>query len=188
MIICAGIPRCGTTLMFGALAGLSIGGTTPKDYEGDVTKTHSFRPGRFTEVTKAIFMFGDPVAAIVSTKKRRMTPGHFRNCGAADLDPETTDIFSQDVLNYEKMFDAWMRRQPFDLICVRYETLHENAQVIASFFDDRYLYLKPKQPRRTTTDDVSEEDLATIRSTYEKLARKVERAADVTIYRAATQA
>lgn len=185
MIVCAGMPRCGTTLMFGALAGLSIGSTTPKDYKGEVTKTHSFRPGRFTDVRKAVFMFGDPVASVISTRKNRMTTGHFRNCGAPGLDPKATDIFAHDSLNYEKMFDAWMRRQAFDLICVRYETLYENAHVVAAFFDDRYLYLKPKQPRRTTADDVSGDELATIRATYEKLARKVERAADVTIYRAA---
>jgi len=185
MIVCAGMPRCGTTLMFGALAGLSLGGATPKDYQGDVTKTHSFRPHRFAEASKAIFMFGDPIASIISTKKNRMTPGHFRNCGAGDLDPATTDIFSQDVLNYEKMFDNWMRRQSFDLICVRYEALYENAHVVASFFDDRYLYLKPKQPRTTATQDVSRRELETIRATYGNLARKVEAAPDVTIYRAA---
>lgn len=112
MIICAGIPRCGTTIMLGALAGIKIGGTTSKDYEGEVKKTLTFNPSRFMNARKAIFMFGDPVASVVSTYRNRMTPGHFRHCGTGDIDPAKADIFSADILNYERMFTSWMRRQP----------------------------------------------------------------------------
>jgi hypothetical protein len=185
VIVCAGLPRCGTTMMFGALAGIRIGGTTPKDYEGEIKKTHTFRPSRFTDARKAIFMFGDPVVSVVSTYKNRMTPGHFQNCGAGHINPEKADIFSEDILNYEKMFTSWMRRQPFDLIAVRYEALYDNLKLISAFFDDRHLYVKPRAPRRTNPEtDVSAEDLSRIKTTYASLVEKVARAPDIAIYRA----
>jgi hypothetical protein len=173
-------------MMFGALAGIRIGGTTPKDYEGEIKKTHSFRPAQFRDADKAIFMFGDPVASVVSTYKNRMTPGHFKNCGAGDIDPAEADIFSEDVLNYEKMFTSWMRRQPFDLIAVRYESLYDNLKMISAFFDDRHLYVKPRSARRTNPEaDVTAEELARIRKTYSSLIERVERAPDIAVFRAA---
>jgi len=185
-IICAGIPRSGTTMMFRALAGLKAGATTPQDYKGPIRKTHSFRPRSFKKCTKAIFLFGDPVASVVSTREKRYMSRHFENCGAGDRDPETTDIYREDALNYTKMFNAWTRRQPFDLLLARYETLYENLPVIEGFFG-RQLNVPPHRPRKTDPGEtVSPDDLKAIRKTYEKLIKRIESAPDITIFSASS--
>lgn len=182
-IICAGIPRCGTTMMYRALAGLPRGATTPKGGPSDIIKTHSYRPQRFAGAAKAIFLFGDPVAAVISTKTSRYTPAHFRNCGARNRDPETTDIFSEDALNYERMFDAWTRRTAVETICVRYETLYQNLRLISAFFADRPVYFPPPQQRTTNVEQhASPEEVKRIRQTYADLIRKVDRAPDVALF------
>lgn len=182
--ICAGIPRCGTTLMFRALAGLPPGSKTPVDYNGPIEKTHTFRPRRLEGVEKAIFMFGDPVAAVVSTRLRRYSASHFRHCGAKARDPDTTDIFREDALNYGRMFKAWTRAQGFDTICVRYETLYQNLPLVRDFFGFE-LFVPPFKPRKTCLEDaVSAEDLAAIQATYDGLITAVERSPDVMVFRA----
>jgi len=182
-IVVAGIPRSGTTMMLRALAGLEPGTTTPPDIGPEFIKTHSFSPASFTDIGKAVFLFGDPVLSVLSTKRKRMTEGHFRNCGAGHLDPETTDIFSADVLNYEKMFDSWMQKQTFDLMCLRYETLWENLSVIDAFFG-RPVKI-PDQRHRGTKEVRSDEDtLIKINNTYKGLIEKIRLAPDVSIYRA----
>jgi len=172
-------------MMFRAMVGLPPGGTTPKSDVGPFVKTHSFRPAGFSNVRRAVFIFGDPVAAVLSTRKHRYTEQHFRNCGANDLSPETTDIFVNDALNYEYMFDAWMGRQNFDLICVRYEELHDNIEAITAFFG-RHLYIPPRRPRRTRPE-LESADAQRIAATYARLIEKVNKAPDVAVYRAAGQ-
>ncbi|NQY97245.1 MAG: hypothetical protein HRT82_08785 [Henriciella sp.] len=169
--------------MFRALAGLKSGTKTPQDYKGPVRKTHSFDPRSFENAKRAIFLFGDPVAAVISTRKNRYGRRHFLNCGASDRDPETTDIFREDALNYEKMWHAWPQRQSFDLLCVRYEALYDHLNTIEEFFGRR-LYLPPPKPRTTSLiDDVSALDLDAIRTTYANLIAAIDRAPDLTIWR-----
>lgn len=181
-IVCAGIPRSGSTMLYRALMGLPPGSTTPSPQVGPILKTHSFRPREFVGMRAAVFIFGDPIDAIVSTRMRRWVKGHFVNCGAGDLDLEAVDIFREDILNYEAMFDAWMRRQSFDTVCVRYERLHENADIIAGFLNQP-LVLPPHKHRADYSTQICAEDLAAARITYKKLIRKIERAPDVSIWR-----
>lgn len=132
----------------------------------------------------AVFIFGDPIDSIVSTRMRRWVKEHFVNCGAGDVDLETADIFREDILNYEAMFDAWMRRQPIDTICVRYERLHENKDILSCFFD-RPINLPPRRPRANYAAAVTAEDLISAKATYHKLIRKIKRAPDVSIWKKA---
>lgn len=180
-IICAGLPRSGSTMLYRALAGLPPGSTTPQPQTGPVRKTHSFRPHEFTGVRAAVFIFGDPVAAVISTRAHRWDKGHFRNCGARNRDPETTDIFREDALHYERMFTAWMRPQPFALACVRYETLHENAERLAAFLD-MPLDLPPRRQRRDSSSVLGPGDLEAIHETYARLIRCVARAPDIAFW------
>jgi len=181
-IVVAGIPRSGTTMMFRALAGLPKGSTKPKEYDGAIFKTHSKTPSVLQNVDKAIFLFGDPVASVISTRLNRWGKGHFANCGEPELDPETADIFGSDILGYETMFDAWFKRQSFDLACVRYEAVYQNLLILNSFFG-QHLFLPPYRQRRTNIfDAVSELEQNTIRTSYHTLIDKVEKAPDVTIF------
>ena len=183
-IAVAGIPRSGTTMTFRALAGLPRGGTTPKDYDGPIVKTHTRAPQELAGITKAIFLFGDPVASVISTRHNRSSAGHFTTCGVEDISPDEADLYVDDLLGSEKMFDAWTQRQPFDCICVRYESLHDNLQILNTFFG-QHLYVQPYRARATRPEERESEDtLARIKQTYATFIRKVEAAPDVMIYRA----
>ncbi len=182
--VVAGIPRSGTTMVFRALAGLPRGATTPKDYEGPIVKTHTPKPQQLKRVDKAIFLFGDPVASVISTRQKRWTLKHFKNCGVNNVPIETADIYAKDFLGYEKMFDAWTRRQGFDTICVRYERIHDNLQILNSFFG-QHLYIPPYRDRNTdVTTSVDQETLAKIQKNYRSFIDKVKSAPDVMIYKA----
>ncbi|WP_306150166.1 MULTISPECIES: hypothetical protein [unclassified Roseibium] len=179
-IVCAGVPRSGTTLMYRALAGLTAGSTTP-DIVTDVEKTHSFQPKNYSFAQKAIFLFSDPVLSVISTKLHRYDPKHFQNCGSGHLDPADTDIFTNDALNYEAMFDSWTNNNEVETICVRYETLYRNIPIIQSFFSPRTLFIPPYKKRSTSTADIDEIHLTQIKSTYSKLIEKTQLAPDVSI-------
>ena len=183
VIVCAGIPRSGTTMMFRALAGLPPGRQTPSGEFG-VQKTHTPDPSSLQHVDKAIFLFGNPIHSVISTRQRRYGQKHFENCGAGDRDPETTDIYHEDALNYERMFDEWTHNSRFDTLCVRYETLYENLEVIQAFFPGRHLYIPPKQARLTDIESsVTGEELEVIKATYAGLIEKIDGAPDISIRR-----
>jgi len=180
-IVCAGLPRSGTTMLYRALAGLPPGSKTPKPQTGPVRKTHSFEPKNFIGIKAAVFVFGDPVASVISTRLNRWDRGHFVNCGAGHRDPETTDIFREDALSYERMFDAWMQRQAFDLIAVRYETMHDYTATISELLGQP-LVLPARNLRRTFTNTVCPDDLEAIKITYGSLSEKILKAGDLTIW------
>lgn len=83
------------------------------------------------------------------------------------------------------MFDAWTRHQTFDLICVRYETLHDNIGPIESFFG-RHLYIPPRRQRNTVVND-DDPDVQQVLQTYARLITKVQAAPDIAIFRAPAQ-
>jgi len=56
-IIVAGIPRCGTALLWRAIAGLPTGETTPPDYMRHIKKTHLPAPMNIPKNYKALFVF-----------------------------------------------------------------------------------------------------------------------------------
>jgi hypothetical protein len=181
-VVCAGIPRSGTTMVYRALMGLPPGGTTPRPQQPPVFKTHSFNPQKFVGVRAAVFVFGDPIASVISTRVRRWGVEHFMNCGAEPaLDLEATNIFASDILNYEKMFDEWMCRQPFDLIAVRYEAVHAHAGLIAAFLGQQFS-LPNRRPRRDYREYASLQQIRFAKKTYRRLSAKIKAAADMSVY------
>lgn len=180
-LIVAGIPRCGTTMVWYAVQGMTARSRMPKSYSSathDILKTHRSPPASYHG--KAIFLFGDPVLAVISTRRSRWDHKHFRNCGC-HRDPANTNIYTHDWLGYEALFDSWMRRQDFDTIAVRYESIHTHAAVIEEFLDVG-LFLPTRARRRTKHDDVPPRVLDRIMITYAGLIAKVERAPDVSIW------
>jgi hypothetical protein len=139
-ILVAGIPRSGTTLLWRAIAGLPPGDTTPPDYAGPVKKTHSLAPNTLPDDYKAVFLFGDIIASVISTRLNRYSEFHFQICGS-NRSPETTDIFIEDALNYEAMFDSWHRSNSYGVMCIRYETLFANRKIIEAFVENHLLLI-----------------------------------------------
>lgn len=128
MIYLGSLPRCGSTYLFRSIAALPQGGNTPEgaQEEHGIIKTHlppdsdpriSWTPG-----DSALFLFGDVAASVVSTQLHRHDPGHWRNCGVEDYDPDA-DLLDRDVLGYADLFDAWYFAAPFPVLFVKYEHL-----------------------------------------------------------------
>ncbi|MEO1027148.1 MAG: hypothetical protein AAFX07_16540, partial [Pseudomonadota bacterium] len=180
--ISASLPRCGAKLMQRAIESGPESSNPLPDLTATSCKTHSPSPQRFAGVRRAIFLFGDPVAAVLSTRANIYTSVQFSECEAGHLDPNATDILGNDAMNFERIFDRWMRRQTFDLICVRYETLWENIGIIDAFFG-RHLFLPPKRDR-TTKIEYSDPTTRRIQETYSNLIHKVAEAPDIAIHRA----
>ncbi len=182
MIAVAGIPRSGTTMVSRTLSGVEPGNTWKSfdDMQNRIVKTHDSNADAVKnrrEIDKAIFMYGDPVLAVISTKMNRYNKTHFRNCGCL-LDPKAVNIYEYDVLNYEKMFDAWTKvSKSCPTLCLRYETLHENNHVIEDFIQQKVKLPKRKE-RNTREDMVSSVDLRLIKKTYHGLIVKIEQVSD----------
>jgi tetratricopeptide (TPR) repeat protein len=179
-IIVAGIPRCGTTLVFRALATLPKGNTTPSNYYGLIKKTHCLAPKSLPRGYKAVFMFGDVVRAVISTRKSRYEKNHFLNCGCIK-NPEETNIYIEDALNYERMFDSWHQKHNYPVICLRFENLHKNVDILNTFLNTN-VSLPEKIRRSTKYSDCSRKDLKQIKNTYQSLMKKVHSTPDISIY------
>lgn len=181
-IVCAGLPRSGSTLLYRAMAGLPPGDTTPKPQTGPVRKTHSPQPQLFESVRIGVFIFGDPIDAVISTRVCRWDEQHFRNCEASkEYNPNNSDVFRKDVLNYEKIFDAWMQRQNFDLAVVRYEKLYESAPALSAILGIE-ISLPEWRPRKDYSEITSAEDRAAAYRTYERLAEKISLSPDLAFW------
>lgn len=189
-IVVAGIPRSGTRYVFHQLGGKKF-----KAITGNLIKTHGLAPpdslpepqrdrvecALLAEGYKAIFMFGDVTHSILSTINNIYDTKHFRNCGCPEA-PSKVSLLDRDWLNYEQMFDSWMRgRYSFPCMCLRYETLPSFAEEFYEFTG-----VKPDfsnfRPRKTTTEGVSTLALDQINKTYSSLIRKVKYSNDITIY------
>jgi hypothetical protein len=186
-LIVAGIPLCGTTMLWYACQNMPPSGHMPKDYDplkNDVHKVHSLGPPPHYR-GRAVFVFGDPILAVISTRKRRWDQQHFDNCGRPDRRPAKSDIYREDVLRYELMFDGWMRRQrECTVLAIRYERMHHHAGVIREFLSAAGLELHMPQPRKrkTTHDDIPHQDWVAASLTYGSLNRKVLMAPDIGIW------
>lgn len=192
-IVVAGIPRCGTTMVWRALSGLAPSEHTPKDkfvtdlsclnltqQSSFIIKTHSRAPDALPNDWRVIFLFGDPLLAVLSTRRKRYDKQHFANCGVS-RDPATTNIFIEDALGYEKLYDSWMAHNGYNVICVRYESIFSNISIIEKFLGVR-MKLPPKQRRSSALENVDDAILRDIRQTYRSLIKKVELAPDVSIF------
>lgn len=174
MIYLASIPRCGSTYLLRSIAGLPQGGSTPPgaQEEHDIVKTHA-TPERLdripTEADRCVFLWGDVPAAVESTRRMRMDPNHFANCGAEW--PPTEDVRDVDILGYERIWDAW-RSPGFAVLWVRYE--HLRMQLVRRIIETwvaRKVQWLPWRERQTV---VEPETKARITAAYDSLIRKTQ--------------
>lgn len=181
-MVLASIPRCGSTYLLRSVAGLEQSPYTPQgpDVEssdrgtwlgGDrILKTH--RPWREAELPddfRAVFLFGDIVTAVASTRANRYERNHFANCGASW--PPERDLYDADILGYEAIWDSWAHA-PFPVLCVRYDRLScgECRSRIEDWLGRRVRWL-PWLAR--TTRQVPPGDRARIERAYAGLIAKV---------------
>jgi len=192
------MPRTGSTYLFRCLAGLKHAGGSPKGAnlaKLPIMKCHSLAPpetfgdpwsSQISEHClkgrKVIWLFGDPIASVVSTMKKRFDHVHAKNCGC--FKPlGMVDLIDRDDFNYEWMFDSWTSiRHDFPVLCVRYETLWKNRFVI-EWFLGRKVKWNEWSPRsnRWTTEELPNFLSKALNKTYSSLVEKVQMHPDVTL-------
>lgn len=178
-VLVAGLGRCGTSLMYEAIADSSrlyAKATFVVDLAGarfrgaTVYKTHDFPPPRVQPGVKVIFMFGNPMNAAISSYENldERHYRHVRSPHAADHDL----IFDKDVLLMEEHFDRWMQPQAFPFLSIRYEDLFDDDVIqTVSDYIGQPVQLPMKQPRRADWRWHPERDR--LEATYGRLAEKV---------------
>lgn len=184
-IVVAGMPRCGTTMLIRSIAGLPEGGTFPtgpffgvfnKAQEipsAPFIKTHLPAPAKIANDSISIFMFGNPMEAVLSTMKNRWDTGHFRNCGW--VHPYDPQILDRDDLGYEKMFDSWTSNNDYSVLAIRYETIWDHVGLIEKYIGAR-ISLPKARARKTTVSSQMRKHLT---KTYGRLDKKVSTAPDI---------
>ncbi len=171
MMIMAAIPRSGSTWFCRSLAGKPQGDTWGVG-DPHIVKTHF--PAPATPLPGgwcAVFMFGDPVASVVSTLKNRNEGTHYWNC-ACSMPFGSVDLRDADWLGYERMFDSWTSFP--GTLCLRYETAHEHVAEITAHTERQFDFL----PLRRRTGRAWLRDVSRIEMTYASLCRKIDAAQD----------
>ena len=174
MITVASIPRCGSTMLWRALNGLPPGDFTPRWLKNIGCGAHGIKKlHAYEEVDgKVVFLFGDIINSVISTKKNRFDCGHFKNCG---YEGNPKNIYETDFLGYEKIFDLWTKRP--DTALVRYEKLHDNMYALCRFLG-KEATLPPRRERRTGHNSATLSELDAIKRTYASLILKIESMSD----------
>ena len=123
---------------------------------------------------KALFIFGDPLHAVMSTLRNQFNKVHFRNCGCAF----PRDLLEKDWLHYEQMFDSWMKPQPFEVLRVRYETMPEHFGAFKEFLGFMPSFAPWRARAACPFPNMPKERLLKV---YGRLADKIAKAPDVSL-------
>ena len=152
------------------------------------------------EGDKVIYLYSHPLDILLSYhKKISNDPSSWKGgmpqyCQFLECDIEK-DFFEnylyEDLMKLEKHFDNWWRQNNFDLLCVKYEKLHDCQDIIIKFIEgptkpvkggNRKINLKlpPKKPRKTDwTKNLHKEQLL---KTYASIIDKYEQRPDYELF------
>jgi len=148
---------------------------------GTVYKTHLY-PIEYPENCKVVFTFGNPLDIVLSVIRKSQEPvwgpAHFKNLGADWAD--ASKIMQEDVLNLEKMFDAFYQDLGCDLMCVRYEALWDVEDQMSEFFG--FEFKMPEKVDRIankTKKLLTSEQIEIFNRGYVSLIEKINKAEDI---------
>ena len=151
---------------------------------GIVHKTHLY-PTNYPSNCKVVFTFGNPMDIVMSVIKKSRDPSwgpaHYKNM-AADWNRNNT-ILSEDVLNLEKMFDAFYQPQTCDTLCVRYETMWHNEDKISEFLG--FEFNLPNKKERDATSmkkHLSKDQIKNFNTGYATIIEKINKAEDCKLW------
>lgn len=189
----AGIPRCGTTLIWAAIAS-RISVYTYTDFvvdlknfspqRGHLYKTHDFPEQLLnSDPVKVIFMFGNPMDSALSASKafvgreqKACEHQHSFQYGSPD------QVFEYDLYRLEENFDRWYQPQSFEFCSIRYEALYEGGvEERLRDFLQLDVSLPPQVVRKSSAKEHPRyKELAEI---YGNLERKVNDAEDFKVWK-----
>jgi len=191
--IVAGIPRCGTTMAARVIAGLPPGRYWHTEPAGNaaVIKRHlKLWPGDLETIEKGVFIFGDIIKAVLSTRRARLDKRHLENC-LCQKTMDEIDILRCDDLNYEQIFDFWAGSNSngnmipvqqfafkFPLLLLRYEKIWKYTEEIEDFSCQKLVF-PPMRIRVTKPENFPTGDVRAIKKTYKSLIAKIAKMPDI---------
>jgi len=157
----------------------------PEVFKPDIVhKTHLY-PTEYPDNCKVIFTFGDPLSIVLSVLKKSSEPvwgpAHFKNM---DADwSKVGNILTEDVLGLEKMFDAFYQEQSCPSMCVRYEAMWDNENIMSDFFGFSFnLPAKKQREADKIKEQLSQEQIKQFNIGYASLVEKINNAEDCKIW------
>jgi len=178
-LIIASVPRAGSTYLLRSILNMGPGGNTPpeifkrsKPFHYPVVKTHSKAEDVLHDGYKSIFLYRHPMECVISTRTNRWDYNHFLNCGV-DKKPEECDIYKEDVLHYEDLFDSWMKNNGYQVLALKYDTLNEHFEDINNFLGKKIDFLPWKDPINHR-NLLSVDDYNRLYTVYEGFIKKYE--------------
>lgn len=176
-----------------------------KEYSAGYEYVFKHTPWPPDEGDKAVYIFSDPVEAVISFFRRRSeghnktmrglgTPakdwvvGHCKNIDGdhskIDEEWDLTDYLSQgeELFRLERHFDNWTKAdRQYPILLVKYEKMWENLEVIHNFMEcpDAASDFPQKRTRGSSLDNLSPKDRHNILKMYGPLKEKISLAPDI---------
>ena len=145
---------------------------------------------------KVIYLYGHPLNILLSFYHKiyeddtklawcRGNP-HYVEFLECDIEKDFFEVYlDEDILGLERHLDKWWKKKDFDLLCVKYENLHDTQNIIRKFIEgptqltkggnhEVPLKLPPKRERKTDwrKNPHKEQLLQTYASVIEKFEQK----------------
>lgn len=186
-LIIASVPRAGSTYLLRSILNMGQGNNTPpeifkrtKPFHYPVVKTHSKAKDVLHNGYKAIFLYRSPVECVISTRLNRWDKNHFLNCGV-DRNPEECNIYKEDLLHYENIFDSWMKNNGYPVLAMNYDHLNLYFNQISAFVGKQIDFL-PWKESKSNREKITKSDLELIENTYSRFIGKVNNIGEITYY------
>lgn len=194
VIILAAIGRCGSTITLETLRPIYGGAylhsarsrkLTARCRPGQLYRTFGLPPSRFPRPTRCVWLFGDPLATMVSIDNHLDWPDNWGKTTIDHLHCTTQNPrerwLTEDVWQLERKFDAWYRQHEFPLLTVRYESLPRTFDQVADYLAVKGQVQLPEWKERETKWR-EHPDGATLEARFADLKSKYDNAEDVKLW------
>jgi len=141
-----------------------------------VYKTHDLS-NNIDENFKCIYLFSNPMNSVISAHKYTNLEVHYKNLSGDWSLRNEWHLY--DSLKLEQNFDSYYKKQNFDLITVRYETLYNNIDIIENFLGLKLTFPSKIERRTNWKNHKFSEELL---KTYGNLWRKIKNADDIKVW------
>ena len=165
---------CASTALFDAIAGCGFL-CTPNNFTTSSPAArfkHTISPPRFPYISKAIFVYGDPVLSTLSIFRRNLAKGHLKNKGLCVIDNFNYDLESylrggRDWFCLETHIREWTAHESaYPILCIKSDWQWDFASLIfrdylgASSIPSEF----KRKPRSTSSDAFSAEVITRVAS------------------------
>lgn len=128
------------------------------------------------QAQKFIFIYGDPVGALISLYSRKFIRPQFVKLTGQDnkVSIEEYAESGEDLIGYERQFDSWINFSEKPVLFLRYPHFWENEDKILSFLGfPQSVHLFKKKERTSKKDDVPKEVIDKLELIYKPLKEKM---------------